>query len=350
MVLHQEGGSWKLKGLTKILILRLQPPGYVVLATPLIRILKTQLDSAEIHFGTSEEGKTVLQANPYLDGIHVLTKDNKGITQKIKRLQFDLIIDLENNLQTFQLKQSIGGNWRRTPNLVFRQWAMVNFKVNWLPNQHVVDRFVSLVEDLGVKMDNLGLDYFIPHKDEVEEQWLPETHRQEYIAFALSANSPTQRMTVDKMIEVCDKINKPIILVGNKDDQAVANEVEHFFERRKSNKGYEKGLKELNKKTRIYNACGKFNSNQSASLIKRARALFCYDSEWMHIGAAFGKEIFSIWGSSIPEFGAYPFRTKFSIFQNTGINCRPCSMDGRKDCPVKHFKCMNEQTLDFYIP
>jgi ADP-heptose:LPS heptosyltransferase len=106
----------------------------------------------------------------------------------------------------------------------------------------------------------------------------------------------------------------------------------------------------MGKKTIVYNGCGKFNINQSASVIKKARYVFTHDTGLMHIAAAFKKEIFSIWGNTIPAFGMYPYRTKFTILENNRLSCRPCSKIGYNQCPKGHFKCMKELVLDFYLP
>jgi len=78
--------------------------------------------------------------------------------------------------------------------------------------------------------------------------------------------------------------------------------------------------------------------------------VFTHDSGLMHIAAAYGKEIYSIWGNTVPDFGMYPYRTKFTVFENNSIGCRPCSKIGHSKCPLGHFKCMKNQFFDFYIP
>ena len=50
---------------------------------------------------------------------------------------------------------------------------------------------------LGVKNDALGLDYFIPEKDEVEKDWLPETHQKEFVAFAIGGNHENQEASAE---------------------------------------------------------------------------------------------------------------------------------------------------------
>jgi len=67
--------------------------------------------------------------------------------------------------------------------------------------------------DLGIRMDALGLDYFIPDKDEVPGEWLPEEFRDGYVVYAIGGQHATKKLPVNRMIDLCDKINKPLILL-----------------------------------------------------------------------------------------------------------------------------------------
>jgi ADP-heptose:LPS heptosyltransferase len=68
----------------------------------------------------------------------------------------------------------------------------------------------------------------------------------------------------------------------------------------------------------------------------------------MHIAAAFKKEIISIWGNTIPEFGMYPYYGDAEIpnskFQISNLECRPCTKIGFSKCPKGHFRCMLDQS------
>ena len=96
----------------------------------------------------------------------------------------------------------------------------------------------------------------------------------------------------------------------------------------------------------VFNACGKFNINQSASLVKQANKIITNDTGLMHIAAAFKKEIISLWGNTIPEFGMYPympgFENKSHLLEVKSLSCRPCSKIGFEKCPKKHFDCMEK--------
>ena len=100
--------------------------------------------------------------------------------------------------------------------------------------------------------------------------------------------------------------------------------------------------------TKVINTCGDLSINQSAFLIKYAQKVITHDTGMMHIAAAFKKEIISIWGNTVPEFGMYPFHAdeNSKILEVKNLACRPCSKIGYKKCPLGHFKCMNQIDLN----
>ncbi len=335
---------------TKILILRFSSIGDIVLTTPAVRALKTEIDDIEVHYCTKKGYASLVEPNPYIDKVITLDESLNTLITQLKQENYDYIVDLHSNLRTRIIKLRLGVKSYTFDKLNKEKWLMVNLKINHLPNKHIVDRMIEAIKPLEIKGDNLGLDYFIPEKDEVPMEWLPETHREEYVAYAIGAQHATKRLPLTRMIELCDKINKPIVLLGGKEDTEVGDKIEAFFERTETSEAMETGLEELGKKTVIYNGCGKFNLNQSASLVKQAKYVFTHDTGLMHIAAALKKEVFSIWGNTIPMFGMYPYQTKFTILENNKIDCRPCSKIGHDKCPKGHFKCMNDIVFDFYLP
>lgn len=333
----------------KVLVIRFSSIGDIVLTTPVVRVLKTQLNDAEVHFATKDKFTMLVESNPYIDKVQILKENLGEFIKQLKAEQFDYVIDLHNNLRTRIIKTALGVKTYSFDKLNLQKWLLVNLKINRLPNVHIVDRCLDTLKPLGLKADTLGLDYFIPEKDNVPVDWLPPEFQKGYVAYAMGAQHNTKKLPLRRMIELCDKINKPIVLLGGKEDFETAEEIYRFFDKSGQSE-YETGLTELGKKTTIFNACGKFNINQSASLVKNAHYVFAHDTGLMHIAAALKKEVFSIWGNTIPEFGMYPYRTKFTVLENKKIACRPCSKIGYNACPKGHFKCMNDIVFDFYLP
>lgn len=335
----------------KILVIRFSSIGDIVLTTPVVRCLKTQLN-CEVHYCTKENYKDILENNPYIDRVLTLKSSLNELSNDIKSQEYDYIIDLHKNLKTLLLKiKNLNIKSYSFNKVNLKKYLLVNFKINKMPNVHIVDRYMDTVNNLGITNDNEGLDYFIPEKDEVENDWLPESHRKGFYAFSIGGQHNTKKLPSDKIIELCHRINHPIILLGGKEDQKEAEKIESFFSPSKSYYYTESSIyDDLNNKTIIFNGCGKFNLNQSADLLRKSVAVFTHDTGLMHIASAFKKEIYSIWGNTVPEFGMYPYQTKFTIFENKNLSCRPCSKIGHKKCPKGHFKCMSDQIFDLYMP
>lgn len=331
----------------KVLIIHAGTIGETLLITPIIRILKTERD-AEIHLLLPRERNVILDENPYYD--QIIHSDERAfkLRKRVKNESYCYIIDLRNDLTSFFICLGNSKNRLVFKRHLLKRWFYSKMKINWLPNKHLVDQYIDLLEPLKIKGDNLGLDFYIPEKDEVENAWLPKSHQNGYAAVAIGATHATRKLPVNRLIELCDRINKPIILIGDNEDQEVANEIESFFEQGTPEE--EEAIEELNKKAIIFNACGKFNFNQQASMLKNASWVFTHDNDHMHIAAALKKQIYTIWGNTTPHFGMYPYRTQFTVFENNKLSCRPCAFGGYANCPKGHFKCMNDVTFDFYLP
>ncbi len=335
----------------KVLIIRFSSIGDIVLTTPVIRATKEQVPNVEVHFCTKQQYASILTDNPYLDKLHLLRENGlSALVKTLKKEKFDFIIDLHNNLRTAIIKLQLRRPSKAFDKLNFKKWLLVKFKLNLLPSVHIVDRYFQTAAPIGVIPDDKGLDFFIPERDKIDPEWLPVGFRESYVAVVVGAKFATKRLPFKRLVELCDRINRPIILLGGKEDTDIGEKVEAFFDTSHVNEQTEKTLqKELNKRTTIFNGCGKFNLNQSAYLLKNAQAVFTHDTGLMHIAAAFQKPIYSIWGNTTPYFGMYPYKTKFIIFENNDLDCRPCSKIGFGTCPKGHFKCMNDVKFDFYL-
>jgi len=215
--------------------------------------------------------------------------------------------------------------------LNYEKWLLTALKVNKLPKVHIVDRYLEIVYPFGVRNDNKGLDYFIPEKDIVPIEQLPLTHRFGYLGLVIGAALNTKKLPLHKLIELCTKIDLPVILLGGPEDKTDGDLIADVDP------------------IKVYNACGKFNINESADLVRRSKLIISHDTGLMHIAAAFRKPIISVWGNTVPEFGMEPYFGKYEAknikFEIEGLSCRPCSKIGYEKCPLGHFKCMELHSM-----
>lgn len=313
----------------KVLIIRFSSIGDIVLTTPVVRCLKQQLPETEIHYCTKINFKSIIENNPNISKTFFYDKNISDLITLLQAEKYDLIIDLHNNLRSLIIKLKLGVESRSFSKMNFQKWLLVKFKIDKMNESHVVDRYMKTVAHLGVINDNKGLDYFIPQKDEVNINTFPEIFQQGYTAYAIGGQHDTKKLPLHKMIELCNTIKEPLVLLGGKEDYNIANQITDACI-----------------KTNIYNACGQYSLNQSASIIKQADKVISHDTGLMHIASAFKKNIVAIWGNTVPALGFAPYQTPFVSIQNNEISCRPCSKLGFKNCPKGHFKCMNDLTFE----
>ena len=314
----------------KVLVIRFSSIGDIVLTTPILRCIKQQLKDVELHFITKQQFISVIENNPYVDKFHTINQSLAEIIPQLKKENFDYIIDLHHNARTLKLKLALGKKSFSFNKLNWQKFLIVNFKKNKLPQKHIVDRYFEAAANIGVKNDDRGLDYFINDKDEIDiVSSLPALFHNNYHALVVGGSYFTKQIPLNKLKEICAISSLPLILLGGKDDAKIAEQVYQLH------------------KNKVLNLCGKLNLNQSASIIQQANNVITSDTGLMHIAAAYKKDIISLWGNTIPEFGMGPYLAgkNSQVLEVTNLSCRPCSKLGYKKCPKGHFKCMNEIQL-----
>ena len=320
----------------KILVIRFSSIGDIVLTTPLLRCIKDQLSRSEIHFLTKKQFAPVLEANPYIDKLWLYDHNFRDLIPEIKSQGIEFIADLHNNYRSNFVKKQFSAPSATFPKLNVKKWILVNLKINLLPGLHIVDRYFESLELLKINNDGKGLDYFIPAKDEIPVQTLPGEFHNGYIAFVIGGKHNTKILPPDKAALIIDRLTKPVILLGGKEDEENAAVI----------------MKSC--KNKPLNAVGQNNISQSASLIRQSEKVITNDTGLMHIAAALKKPIFSLWGSTVPAFGMTPYLPEneqhlSEIFEVKGLSCRPCSKLGFEKCPKKHFRCMNDHDFDSIV-
>ena len=315
----------------KILVLRFSSIGDIVLTSPVLRCLKQQAKAAEVHVATKSGFADLVRFNPHVDKVHELDEDLGDLIQRLKAEGFDEVVDLHHNLRTARIKRTLNVPSHSFPKLNIEKWLLVNLKRDRMSRLHIVDRYLSTVEHLGVKNDGQGLELFIPPEREVLLSSLPETFRNGCTALAIGAAHATKRLPQHKLIDLARLIEGPIVIVGGTEDQGVARAIA-------SDIG-----------GRVYDATGQCDILGSASLIKQAGSVIAHDSGAMHIACAFKKNVVSIWGNTVPTFGMGPYipqqPERAHIAEVNGLDCRPCSKIGHDRCPKGHFRCMEKQDL-----
>ncbi len=317
----------------KILVIRFSSIGDIVLTTPVLRCIRQQLPQAEIHFLTKAAFSPVLAANPNIDKLHLLHDNLDAVIPVLRGEHFDFVADLHHNIRTARVKTGLGVKSASFPKRNIQKWILVNLRRNVMPDESIVERYFEAVAPIGVRNDGLGLDYFIPEHARITNDDIPTSHWTGYVAAVIGGSYSTKQLPPEQWRRFCAEVPFPVMLIGGPDDRDLGQEIAALDP------------------VKIYNSCGKFNLNESAALVERARVVVSNDTGMMHVATAFQKPVISLWGNTAPELGMYPYyggnnlksrvSPKSVMLERKDLGCHPCSKLGYAKCPRGHFRCMN---------
>lgn len=304
--------------------------GDIVLTSPVVRCLKKQVEGAEIHYATKKKYQSLVSSSPYIEKVHTLSGNLSELIEQLKQEQFDYVIDLHQNFRSNRIKSRLGVPSFSFKKLNIEKFLLVKFKINRLPQKHIVDRYLETLSVFEVRNDGAGLDFFIPENEAFDFKDLPEKYQNGYVAFVIAGTWETKKLPAEKVAEICNNISFPVILLGG---QLETEEGERIVAYTGEN---------------VLNLAGKMSLYKSASLVREARVVLANDTGLMHIAAAFKKKILSFWGNTVPQFGMNPYQAHpaSEMLEVAGLKCRPCSKLGYHSCPKKHFRCMQDQDVE----
>ena len=174
-----------------------------------------------------------------------------------------------------------------------------------MPDLHVVERYFDAVQSLGVTNDQRPSEFKINSSEIVDVRKTFGLDKFQFISVAIGAQFKTKQMPKELLISVLKEIEIPMILIGGTTDEELAKEIMTSLIGHK-----------------IYNACGQFSIQASASIVSQSLKVLTNDTGMMHIASCFNIPIVSVWGSTVPAFGMYPYypghKEMFSIHEVEG--------------------------------
>jgi len=318
----------ELSKLNRILIIRLSSLGDILLTTPFLRAIKTQFPHIKIDMLIREEYADVIKLNPYISNKFLFKKNgksNNALLEQLRSNNYELIIDLQNNLRSKKVVSSLKTKSVKFDKRSFDKFLLVNFKINKLKEAPQIPvRYSNTIQNL--KLDNQGLDLFTDKSANAELNG-----KNNLIGFCPGARHFTKRWPKEYFIELGNRLTQDgytIVLFGGKIDKEICTEL-------------------VDKISGAINLSNNDELLQTAADMKLCKAVVCNDSGLMHTASAAGTKVITIFGSTVKEFGFTPYNCSNLILENNSLTCRPCSHIGRSDCPKKHFDCMKSINPDF---
>lgn len=310
--------------INKVLIIRLSSLGDIILTTPLIRTLKKKYPHCKIDFLLKAEYSDLLKNNPNINKIIPYSKEkiasfNDSITNSFNLRDYDLIIDLHNNLRSRRITSKLKIRTERFKKYSFRKFLLVKTKINLMKNLPSIP--VRYAETVGIDLEDTRVEVYSDKEPNTKLVGLKNL-----IGICPGAKHFTKRYPIDYQIQLCKMLIEKkynVVVFGGNIDKEICNEI-------------------TSEVPKVINLQNNDDILQTISDMRLCDIIICNDSGLMHAASSLNKKLITIFGSTVKEFGFMPYNSDTIVLENENISCRPCSHIGRSSCPKSHFKCMKE--------
>ncbi len=335
----------------KILIIRFSSIGDIVLASPLLRTIRSRFPTAQIDFVTKAEYAELVRSNHSLNYTYAYDSRTgfdglRDLKRRITAEGYDLIVDIHNSLRSRFLRSVRGvGDIVVVDKRVVERTALVKFKKNWYRDVvSVADRYIEPVAPWGVSNDDKGLELHVT--DEVlfgvnARMAKLKLHRFEAV-FGLcpGARHLTKRWPADRYAEAGIRLatgsDAAILLFGGPEDKETTAEIASTI-------GAAAGS------DRVFDLAGALTIMETAAALEYVDVVVTNDSGLMHVAAARRRPLVAVFGSTVREFGFFPVHSEATVFEVSGLPCRPCSSIGRSTCPEGHLRCLVDTSVEAVV-
>lgn len=329
----------------KILVVRTDRIGDVVLTTPVLKVLRDNYPQSYIAIMVGPAAREIVEDNPYIDEVIVYDKDEKDkglwgfwkFVILLKKRRFDLAIILHTkkriHLITFfaDIPKRIGYYSKKFGFLLTDKIE----DTRALGLKHEVDYCLDIIKKLQIELTHSHP--FMPLRKEALEwvdSFLQEQGIRKEDRFACmhpGASCVSKRWLKERFIVLANRLVeehgfKVILVASGEDDVAIADEIAK------------------NSRYPVLNLAGKTSLSQLAALLKRSAIFISNDSGPVHIASSVGTPVVSIFGRnqaglSPVRWGPVGAKDKY-VHKEVG-----CSVCLAHNCKIG-FDCLKAITVD----
>lgn len=308
----------------RILIVLLGAIGDVTRALPLLTRLRRAYPQAHIAWAVEPAAASLLDYHPALNEVLLYPRTQGSgaflpFLREIRRRRFDLVLDLQRHL-----KSGLVSIWSGAA--VRIGFHRSNTKEgNRLFNTHTIEavpdfslklgQYLKFADALGLPHDGVSFNLRLRVEEEQRVETLLADTPRPFAAFFLGSRWPSRFWFPEATTEVARTLHREygmgIVLVGGPSETAFAQQVSEAME----------GV--------VTNLSGKTALRDLIGIFSHARLAMGPDSGPMHIAAATGVPVISLWGATSPVRSA-PWGSEAFALRGEA-SCSPCYT---RHCPI----------------
>lgn len=311
--------------------------GDVVRALPLLCRLRRGLPRTQIHWAVEPASAPLLRAHPALTSVVVFDRPRglpafASFLRRVRGLRADLSLDLQRHFKSGVVTLASGAKRRvgfhrqnsREGNFLFQTERLE-------PMSHFSSKlaqFQRFADHLGVPPAPIEFGLTLLPEEEVEVEKLLERVQRPFAVFGVGSTAESRLWfpaETARVIEHVAAAGLDVVLVGGPGEERWAAPIAQESH------------------VAVHDLTGRTSLRQLIGVLARAKLTVGPDSGPMHIAAAVGTPVVSLWGATSAARSA-PYGSEQLVVEGSA-ECMPCY---RKSCPIGRL-CMRNISVESVI-
>jgi heptosyltransferase II len=321
----------------KFLVIQTAFIGDAILTLPMIQKLKEKTQQCEIHVLTIPSTSEIFSASPYVSRVIVIDKKGKHksfnsllkFIKELKKNNYNRIYSPHRSFRSTFITMMLGVKETFGFSNTSLRHVYKNL-IEYRTDHHEVQRNLDLI-NFGYKNDEWKISPEIRASNTIKEKII-DFVKSNHIKKDLAVIAPgsvwnTKKYPAENFEEIISYLIKKdffVLLIGSEKEKNLCEKISLKFN------------------GSVVSAAGIFSLIETVELLKKARILISNDSAPTHLGMCADIPVLTIYCSTVPEFGFYPYNKRSQYVSYDNLSCKPCGIHGYGGCPLKHFACGNK--------
>jgi heptosyltransferase II len=317
-----------------ILLIQTAFLGDAVLTLPMIGKLKEMYPSSTIDILCIPSTAEIFRLSPLVNEIIIIDKKGKH-KSLFNFLKFAKLIRTKGYDRIYSPHRSF-----RTSILILQSGVKETYGFSNASLSHVYKNLVEYHSDhheVQRNLDLIGYDYTKDGWRVLPEIRIPESAgitvedylKNNNLNHGFAAVAPgsiwnTKKYPVEYYEEVIKYLiscGLKVIIIGGNEEISIGKQLEEKFS------------------GNLFSYAGLLSVTESIALLKNSRILISNDSAPTHLGVCADIPVLTLFCSTVPGFGFYPYNAHSRWLSYSELECKPCGIHGYLECPLKHFNC-----------
>ena len=311
----------------RILLMKFFGIGSILLASPMIRAIKSVHPEATIGFLTFAGNREIVERLNMVDVVYTLRTDTLvhfacdlfSVLGKVRRERYDVTIDMEFFAKFSTIVTYLSGSPMRIGYFLRQMWRgdLLTELVYYNHYKHITEVFGALAAPMGVAVSDYALQMLTisdTSKARADALLAREGIGPGDLTIVFNVNvsdlSRERRWSPDEFLTLARgllaELEVRIVFIGSPGEAAYVTET----------------VQQLPQDGRVINMAGKTNLEELLSVLKRCSILVTNDSGPLHLAASLGVSTVSFFGPETPMLYGPKGGDALVFYQ--GIYCSPC--------------------------